>query len=161
MSIETPQSISDVFAIFHDGGIVDQRVEGTDLVLTVEIEYLAQRVSPDYKSFQIRLAGARDMRFTTWPNERDAQPRQLASVDAIFAAELDILSSTVEDGAIRVVCNQPSTAYDYCGGELVFHAERATVTDEAGTSYAIDALDKLCKGYWDHWREKQTAPRES
>ncbi|MBL4632289.1 MAG: hypothetical protein JKY56_00360, partial [Kofleriaceae bacterium] len=67
--IDGLQKISDVFSMFHDGSIVHHQIDGDDLCLTIEILYLAERVSPTFSKFRVRLHNCEEVSFTTWQSD--------------------------------------------------------------------------------------------
>lgn len=154
MRIEEREDIRDIFSIFHDGGIATADVQGDNLVLEIDIQYLAERVKPEYKGFKVILYGFRDAEFSTWPSDLKSEPEKIADVHSIFKPELEVLEASIKANKIEVVCNQHSSEYDYCGGELSFIVDSAEVQDESGKSYSIEELDIICKGYWDEWAAK-------
>jgi hypothetical protein len=107
-------------------------VQGDDLLLTVQIRYLAQRIDPAFTTFAVQLRLVEALRFSTWPKDSAAPPEVLREARAIFSPELDILSGESSDGLVRVACNQPSPQATYRGGELVFRAASAVVRDQDG-----------------------------
>jgi hypothetical protein len=145
------EAVAQVFSIFHDGVIERAHGERSDLVLSVEIEYLAGRLAPPMRTFTVRLRAVEALDFTTWPNDATAAPVVLKDVDAIFSPELDILSGEVVDGRVHVSCNQAEPGYAYCGGDLRFRAAAAEVFDERGAAYSLERLAELARGYWDDW----------
>ena len=149
--IHGAENLRDLFCLLHDGTISHGSWEGSDLVLEVEIAYLAARVAPSFCKFYLRLVNVRHLRFTTWPNATASGPVVLSEMTQIFQPELQILEGNLQDGVIQVVCNQRSSAFDYSGGELFFMADGAQLTDEAGKYYAMETLGSLCKEYWDDW----------
>ncbi len=157
MKIEGSESVRDVFSIFHDGSLVSYTNDGDDLRLEVEIQYLAERVNPSFRKFNVNLFRVGDLQFSTWPSNLKAEPETITELRRIFEAGLEILEGNIKDGLIEVVCNQHSPAFAYCGGELRFRCTCATVTDEAGKAYSIEELDALCKGYWDDWSKRNQA----
>jgi len=157
MKIEGSANTSDVFSIFHDGGIVRCHEENGSLLLEVEIQYLAERIYPAFQKFAVLLEDVKDVYFSTWPSDLKSAPVVLKDIASIFKPELEILESNVKEGQIQVVCNQHSHEFDYCGGELYLSAASVEVTDEGGKSYSLDELDALCKGYWDEWANKNKA----
>lgn len=154
MRIEEIADIKDIFSIFHDGGISFAEHRDDLLALEVDIQYLAERVKPEYRKFKVILYGFKDAEFSTWPSDLNSEPQKIDDVTTIFKPELEILEASVKDNKIEVVCNQHSSEYDYCGGELLFAVDSAEVHDEAGKSYSIDELDVICRGYWDDWAAK-------
>jgi len=157
MKIEGAEKIVGIFSVFHDGTIAACYRDGDALVMEVEIQYLAKRIDPCFEKFVVRLFGVENIRFTTWQRDFQSEPQVLSDIRTIFKPELDILSSGVAEGQIHVACNQASIECDYCGGELLFTATHAEVSDEAGRSYSLDQLDALCLAYWDEWEKKNKA----
>jgi hypothetical protein len=154
MKIEGSANICNVFSIFHDGGIVHCHEENGSLLLEIEIQYLAERISPAFRKFVVLLEHVKDVCFSTWPSDLKSEPEVLKDITSIFHPELEILEGNLREGKIQVVCNQHSPEFDYCGGELYFSAASAEVIDEGGKSYSLDELDALCKGYWDEWESR-------
>jgi hypothetical protein len=154
MNIEGKENIRDIFSIFHDGVISSCQFRHGELCLEVEIQYLAELINSAFKKFQVSLKGVENIRFTTWPSDLKSEPQLLCDVSIIFEPKLDILEGNIKENQIQVVCNQASSNYDYCSGELYFSAVSAVVIDEAVKSYSIEELDSLCKDYWDAWANK-------
>lgn len=146
------ENLRDMFSILHDGVIVRYDSVAPNLELNVEILYLAQRVSPEYRGFRVVLQNARELSFTTWPSDLTSPPAQIKSIPDIFAPELDVLGCEIENGALKVTCNQSSPKWNYCGGELRLKADSATVTDAGGKEYSIEELGRLCDEYWNEWQ---------
>ena len=55
MKIEGSENVCSVFSIFHDGSIVSCISGGGDLQFEVQIQYLAERVNPNFRKFNVRL----------------------------------------------------------------------------------------------------------
>jgi hypothetical protein len=146
------ENLRDMFSIFHDGVIIRYEPVASNLDLDVEILYLAQRVNPEYRGFRVVLQNAREFSFTTWPNDQTAPPAKMESLPDIFAPKLDILGCDIENGALKVICNQSSPQWNYCGGELCLKADSATVTDPGGEEYSIEQLGRLSDEYWNEWQ---------
>ena len=148
VKIEGLENIRDLFSKFHDGWIVNCYLERDILYMDVEIQYLAERIDPSFHKFSIELIQVDNISFSTWPNNTQSQPEILTEISTIFTPDLEILQGKLRDDLIEVTCNQPSSDFGYCGGEIYFTALSAKVTDGAGKSYSLDELDGLCKGYW-------------
>lgn len=157
MVIKTAESISQIFSVFHDGVITNYRNDKGSLTLEVEISYLAERVNPAFRKFEITLFEVKNVRFSPWLDNPEISPRPWFELSKIFVPELDILSGELENGQVRVVCNQPAAGVGYCGGDLYFDVEAAEVVDEAGMDYSIEALVSLSRGYWDEWKGRNRA----
>lgn len=151
MKIKGPENISNVFSIFHDGGIVNCHHENGSLLFEIEIQYLAERINPDFQKFMLRLNEVKNLYFSTWSNDLKSEPKVLRDTTTIFKSELEILEGNSEENLIQVVCLQHSPEFDYCGGKLCFSSTSVEVTDETGKGYSIEELAALCKSYWDEW----------
>ena len=150
------QNLSDMFSVFHDGGIVLTTVKGVNLEFEIEIGYLAGRIKSEYQIFRLTLFNVRNLSFKTWPKSSEALPDLFSSASQIFEPELEVLSCEIEGDFLKVICNQASEIYSYCGGELLLQADSAVVTDEGGKSYSIVELRQLCKDYWDEFSAKKS-----
>lgn len=157
MNIEGLENVRDIFSIFHDGTISSCTVNGDELTLEIAIQYLAERVKPEFRKFKIRLFGVSSVRFSTWPSDLKSEPAVLTDIQRIFEADLEILEGNLNDDEIEVVCNQCSAELAYCGGELRFRCLGAEVMDESGRVFSIEELNELCKGYWDDWSRRNQA----
>lgn len=149
IKIKGPENISDVFSIFHDGGIANCHHENGSLIIEIEIQYLAERINPDFQKFMLRLDDVKNLHFSTWSSDLKSEPQVLRDTTTIFKSELEILEGNFEEKQIKVVCIQHSPEFDYCGGELYFSSTSVEVTDEAGKGYSIEELYALCKSYWE------------
>ena len=136
--------LSSMFDVFHDGGLIFVAQDGADLVMQVEILYLAERVHPDYSLFNVRLQGVRNLSSRNLNNEE-----VLTDLPAIFADEFEILSANVVGDGLEVLCVKGF------GDSLMlsFRIESAVVTDEGGKDYSIEDLVELSNGYWEEFRK--------
>lgn len=149
--IQGLENVRDIFSIFHDGTIVEWKKQGSNLELVVEIQYLAERVCKSYDTFSVVLHNIKDISFETWPHVKETSPWVISDIHEIFKPELEILSAEIEGGLHKIVCNQHSTAFEYCGGYLKFSCVVAVVKDPGGKEYSIEELDKICNEYWEAW----------
>jgi hypothetical protein len=154
--IEGPENISGIFSLLHDGRIIKCNFEDDALRMEIEIAYLAKRINPGFHMLMVHLTGVKDVNFYTWPNSQGAEPELFTDLYLIFKPELEILNGNYKDGQIEVVCSLHSSGYGYCGGELYLTAKAAEVTDEAGESYSLEELDRICRDYWDDWANKKS-----
>ena len=157
MNIEGTECIANLFSIFHDGSISHANMVNGNLVLEVEIRYLAQRIDPSFKKFILCLSNIRSVRFSTWPSNLEMQPSEIIDISLIFRPELKILEGNPIGGSIQVICNVSSKDCDYCGGELYFQADFAHVTDEAVRPYSFSELCSLSSDYWEEWSSRSQA----
>jgi hypothetical protein len=161
IKIQGNENIRDIFSIFHDGVINYHQLKDRELCLEIEIVYLAERIDPKFKKFKVVLSGVDNVRFRTWPSDLKSEPQIILDVHSIFKPKLTILEGNIKENLIQVVCNQSSSNFEYCGGELFFSVDNAIVTDEADKSYSTEDLGVVCKGYWDAWASKNQMMRAS
>ena len=147
------ESICEIFSIFHDGMTESAELCGQKLKLKVKIPYLAERIKTGFKFFFVELEGFRSAEFRGWPATLQGEKKLVTEFSAIFESALEILEAKLTDGRIEVVCNIKSDAdSEFCGGELFFSADAATVRDEANKDYSISELGEICKAYWSEWK---------
>jgi len=153
--ITTAESICEIFLIFHDGMIEETSLSGRKLKLKIEISYLADRVKSEFKFFFVELDGFCSAEFRGWPATLQGEKKLIAETSDIFKSPLEILEAKLTGDRIEVVCNIKSNVdSEFCGGELLFHADAATVRDEANKEYSISELGEICRGYWNDWKLK-------
>jgi hypothetical protein len=117
VKIEGLENIITMFSVFHDGGFSNCVKQGQSLKFGVDIQYLAERVNPSYRTFSVVRQGVEALSFTTWPDDATAAPDVITDIESIFTPELEILSCELENDSIKVSCNQPLPGLGYCGGE--------------------------------------------
>ncbi len=149
----TIEEIRDIFAILHDGTISDWTGDKSLLTLTVDCEYLAQRINKSFDKFFVDLIDV-DLYLSTWPNPFDLPVKKLTESCDIFKAEIEILSSEIKDGNVIVACNQHDTTFDYCGGNLIISCKAITIYDQNKNTLTIDELDEISKSYWNELSKK-------
>lgn len=155
MKIDSLEDIRDIFSIFHDGCIVASALQGEALMLDIDIQYLSEKISPEFNGFTVSLYGFTNASFSTWPSDLKSEPEVIRNISVIFNPELEILEASLSQNKVVVICNQHSSKYDYCGGELSFNITSAEVKDPSGKSYTISELDDLCNSYWDEWKARR------
>ena len=151
--LASPSDIADLFSIFHDGEIVSHVLDGRDLRLRIDVEYLAKRIRPTFQCFDVDLIGIADIEFTTWPKQENEPASHLRVPEKIFTPRLEVLSGETEGRLIRVVCNHPGRL-SYSGGDLRFPATAAHVRDEAGREWSLEELKSLAEAYWTEFSER-------
>jgi len=150
------QNISDVFSIFHDGDIIKYEVEGSNLKLFIHIQYLAERISTEYRIFKLSLVGLNKIEFSPWFDDLNRTEPPITNIEKIFRPKLEVLSSKVEGNALFVCFNQAEPGHGYCGGDIRMEVKAATVQDEGGKYYSFDQLEALCSSYWKEWSDKNS-----
>lgn len=146
-----------VFNVFHDGSIISARTRGRNLVLEIDILYLAARVKPGFSKFILHLDNVSRCSLSTWESDSNRSSREITDHEAIFAGDLQILSATCKKHELQVCLEQSSTSLSYCGGGLNLQIERVRIYDEAGTEWTFSELVDLANLYWNDW--EKTAPK--
>ena len=155
--ISNPESIRDVFSIFHDGTIEKAVLSDRTMRMTIDIRYLAERIKVKYQYFFVELEAFRNVEFHAWSGILGNEKEVLSNLTAIFSTELEILEANLKQERFEVICNIHSRSKsNYCGGELLFQADSARVFDEANKEYSISELEELCRAYWNDWKAKNT-----
>ncbi len=157
MKIKDLNKINEIFSIFHDGEIIHSEKKDNNLIISIEIQYLANRINPEYIKFDLVLENIENLNFSTWPNNPELESEIITDIDLIFKPELQILSSEIKENLIFVACSQSSHEFEYCGGNLELKAQYAIVNDESGKVYLLKELNKLSNEYWDEWSNKNKA----
>lgn len=146
-----PNEIAEVCGIFHDGWISEGTKTGGTADILVEIEYLAERIRPDFRRFTIRLEGVTELRFAPWTDEGAPLVPDITDFPEIARLELGLLSAETVNSIVRVACTQDRPGLGYSGGFLDMALEGCRVFDEAGREWTLDELRKLSDGYWSDW----------
>lgn len=141
--------IRDVFSIFHDGGIVDCKGDFHKLTLTIQCNYLAELINPDFENFYLDLIEINKLDFDPWMNPIDLEKIDFDSYEDYLKVNLEILSAEIKDNLVVVTCNQHNTDLDFCGGHLMISANKIKLFDHNKTEMTIDQLDSVCRLYWD------------
>ncbi len=140
--------IKDVFSILHDGIISNWAGDKSALTLTIDCQYLAQRIRESFDKFYVELYKIDELYLVTWPNPFDLPVQTLTSFNKVFQADLEILSAEIEDKIVVVTCNQHNIDFDYCGGTLIVKCDMISVFDQNRNEVPIEKLDKICRSYW-------------
>lgn len=145
----TIDDIRDIFSILHDGSISAWTGDKNLLTLTVDCEYLAERIDKSFDKFYVELINVDKLELDPWTNPVDLPAIIKTDFADIFKAELEILSADIKDDAVVVTCNQHDTDFDYCGGNLTISCQTIKVIDQNKNELTIDQFDMICKNYWD------------
>jgi hypothetical protein len=149
------EDIRDIFSILHDGTISAWTGDKDLLTLTVDCEYLAERIDKSFDKFYIELMQVEELVLSTWPNPFELPVQTLTEPNDIFKAELEILSADIKGEKVVIACNQHDTGFDYCGGNLAISCETIKVYDQNKNELTIDQFDILCRSYWNDMSKQQ------
>jgi len=148
------EDIRDVFSILHDGTISAWTGDKNLLTLTVECEYLAERIDRSFDKFYVELSNIDKIELDPWTNPGDFPTIIKTDLADIFKAELEVLSADIKDYEVVVTCNQHDTDFDYCGGNLTISCQAIKVFDQNKNELGIDQFKEISKNYWDEWSKK-------
>ncbi len=148
------ENIRDIFSILHDGTISAWTGDKNLLTLTVDCEYLAERIDKSFDKFYVELINLDRLELEPWTNPIDLPTIVKTDFEDIFKAELEILSADIKDEFVVITCNQHDISFDYCGGNLTINCKTIKVYDQNKNELTIDQFDKICKSYWDEWSKK-------
>ncbi len=146
--------IKDIFSILHDGTISAWIGDKDLLTLTVDCEYLAERIDKSFDKFYLELIQVDKLELEPWTNPIDLPTVVKTGYSDIFKAELEILSADINDDVVIITCNQHDTSFDYCGGNLTISCQTIKVFDQNKKELTIEQFGKICKNYWDEWSKK-------
>ncbi len=149
--MKTTEDIRDIFSILHDGGISSWSGDKTTLILTVECQYLAERVDKTFDRFYVELRKVDELLLLIWPNPIELPVQTLTEPKDIFKAELEILSADIEDEKVVIACNQHDTEFDYCGGNLTVSCQAIKIFDQNKNELTIEQLERISNEYWNDW----------
>lgn len=140
MTIKEQMSI---FDIFHDGSISSFSKRGEDLILQIEIKYLAKRISEKYTSFYLTLLEWSLFKFYGLGGKVNIE-----DLATIVEFEPEIFNSSKDSkNPLKVVCRLSSGD----SGELWIKTRDMEVFDEGRNKISYVALKQLSKGYWDEF----------
>ena len=142
--------IRDIFSIFHDGGIVDCEGDFDKLTLTIQCNYLAELINPDFENFFVDLIGINKLEFDPWTNPIHLEKRDFRSHEEYLKVDLEILSAEIKDDFVLITCNQHDTDLDFCGGNLMISANGFKLFDHNNKQMTMDQLDSISRTYWDN-----------
>ncbi len=147
-------NIRDIFSILHDGKISAWTGDKDLLTLTVDCQYLAERIDKSFDKFFVELTHVDKLFLSTWPNPFHLPVQTLIELTDIFKAEFEILSADIKDEKVIIACNQHDTKFDYCGGNLTISSKTIKVFDQNKRELTIDEFDIICKNYWEECSKK-------
>ncbi|WP_215226681.1 hypothetical protein [Echinicola shivajiensis] len=140
--------IQDIFSIFHDGEIVDCKGDFNKLTLTIQCNYLAELINPDFENFYLNLSEINKLDFDPWMNPIGLEKTDFDSYEDYLKVDLKIISAEIKDDSIIETCNQHDADLDFCGGNLMVSVKDFNLYDHNMTPMTIDQLALICRKYW-------------
>lgn len=150
----TAEDIKNIFSILHDGTISAWTGDKSLLTLTIECEYLAERIDKTFNKFYVELTNIDKIELDPWTNRVDLPTIIKTDLADIFKAELEVLSADIKEEEVVVICDQHDTDFDYCGGNLLISCQTIKIFDQNKNQLTIDQFGEICKNYWDEWGKK-------
>ena len=137
-----PKQFADIFNMFHDGSIMAIEHREDALVLTIDIEYIAELVNPQYKVFFVYLFGVEDISLTAWYRNDFKRSETFTEVEKIAKLEPEILSAKPVGKKVSISCNFHN---NFACGKLNFNANSLTILDKNNKEVTQEEFKGLCE----------------
>ncbi|MFX1238851.1 MAG: hypothetical protein ACFFAS_07235 [Promethearchaeota archaeon] len=131
----------EIFNIFHDGTIINVERQDSDILLKIDIEYIAQILNETYKFFYLKLINCRFFKFVDWDDNEI-----IDNLVMISEMEPEILSCDVVLDGVKIFCILSMVS----GGAIHFEAEHIKIYDHAKIEISLDKLVSSCEEYWNN-----------
>ena len=141
-------NIRDIFSIFHDGGIIDYKGDLNKMTLTIQCNYLAELIKPDFENFYVDLINITKLEFDPWINQIDLPKREFNNYEEFLKEDLEIISTEIKDSYVFISCYQHNTDLGYSGGNLMISAHDIKVYAHDREPMTIEQLNSICRLYW-------------
>ena len=150
------KEISDIFSIFHDGGITKFEERQDFSLMHIDCMYLAERIDKDFTSFVLKIYNPKDIQLKTWPQDKKDEAKIIKDINIIFQTELDIYRSEIVNGKLLVYVGQNlDNSLEYAGGDLTFDCSAIEIFDQNNNIIHYSDLVAVCKKYWDDFETKK------
>lgn len=136
---------SEIWNLLHDGRLsgVSGSVPGR-ISLTIDIAYLCEFLSTGGSQLAVTLDDCRSFEYRAYDGTA------IASASEVASANLELLSATIEDGAVSIEC-----ADGGLGGQLTLVYALATVSTAEGQMVRRSDLEEATERYWSRWQQRQ------
>ncbi len=150
------KEISDIFSIFHDGGITRYEEHPEFSLMYIDCMYLAELINKDFTSFVLKIHNPKDIQLKTWPQDKKDEAKIIKDINIIFQTELDIYRGEVVDNKCLVCVGQNfDNSLDYAGGDLTFSSLSIDIFDQNRNILSYHDLVAVCKKYWDDFESRE------
>lgn len=133
----------EIWNLLHDGEITVVGVEGTDLVLFVDIPYLRERLRPLGDSFRLVLKGFRGCSVLNLDGRITSTDVQ----SGISKRGLCILWVAEDKRPVTITTNQGFLTLDY---------DSAVVYLDTGELVSVEEIDRVATAYWDEFEKRSS-----
>lgn len=146
--------IETIFSIFHDGVMTSWK--GDKRILTIEIgcQYLAERIDESFVFFFVELSEIDRFELDPWWKSDSEDLGMITDFETILNAELDILSTEINNDSLFIHCSQHNPDCDFCGGKLILRCKSIKVYDQEKNEISIEDLKNISHEYWREFGEK-------
>jgi hypothetical protein len=146
------ETISDLFSMFHDGGIKSWEGDESKLTLTIGCTYLAEKIDTDFDFFYLELTNIEKLQLECWVPE--GKSNILICYDDIFKNDLEISSSEVIDGEAIVYFHQQFYDGGFKGGMMSVMASGVKLFQQDMKELTHDGISGIFNSYWDSFGKK-------
>ncbi|GGI11645.1 hypothetical protein [Gottfriedia solisilvae] len=129
-----------VFNIFHDGTIIQFFESTKKISIEIEIEYLAELINQNFRSFICELINCEEINFKFWEENNNT----VNDLEILKKYELEILEAEEMDDKIVVKCLSNINT----GGNLYIKTESIKIYDKDKREISISKLAEVSHQYW-------------
>jgi hypothetical protein len=137
--------ISRAIYLFHDGTISTLERKLNDLIIQVNIPYLAEMLNSEYSCFTLTLSQCEEIYLQYWMSET-----MEFDLETISKLELEINKAKNEDGYIQISCMISNP--DIVGGDLIIKTTGLKIADQNESEVTLSDLETLAKNYWNQFK---------
>ncbi|MEM7298534.1 MAG: hypothetical protein AAF391_09750 [Bacteroidota bacterium] len=148
--ITNQKNIVTVINAFHDGSIIFHKKEDSNQIWKISCPYLAEVIDPSFSFFWLSISECASLQFRPWLNSINAPEELWTNTKDIFESELDIISASIKNENIAIICDQHDSHFEYSGGELLLNCKGVELFDQRKRKIRFSELRELFYLYWDN-----------
>ncbi|MFD1885510.1 hypothetical protein [Paenibacillus wenxiniae] len=134
-----------LFQLFHDGTITKIKKEENDYTFSVDIVYLAARVHPQFRYFQIRLVGTTDFYF-----EDSDFKHVIKGFNEIQRLEFEVFSVESKADHLKIFCSSDEGDL----GFFVIKTDHIIVYDQESRILELVEMERIAREYWKDFEKR-------
>lgn len=143
----TTEKIADIFSWFHDGTLIEWHGNLKKLSLTVDIQYAAEYLAPDFKNFYVELFDIETLRCEPWGEEAtDSIP-----YETLFSEEIEINTADVKDD--YAVITYLNNDFPTTGGFIYIKAGNVKLYQHDRKEITVEDIIKASKRYRNNFKK--------
>lgn len=143
--------IEKLFSMLHDGSLTTAERQDGDLVLTIDCQYLAELIKPEWEYFLVRLKEPDVFAFEPW-TDPGTPPVMITALDQIIAADLEILSAESTGDTAVITCHCWN-GDGFKGGRLLICCQNVELYDQSGNLLSLETFGQHCRQYWERFEK--------